>query len=200
MSRMGYLALGFALLFSSSCGGAGVARMDGGLDAIEEPSDTGVGDAMALDASDVGDARDANASDADVPMRRRKSLVIAIDGMRSDALEFAETPHWDSLVQGTWSPGYRGAYSPVAETLYDAPTMSGPNHVTIMTGKSGAQHGITGNSDLLGGDFETHRHYLRLIEEADSRRNTATFFTWSPDASITSGADLIVDSDDGGNT
>jgi len=130
---------------------------------------------------------------------RAKSLVIIWDGTRPDALADAHTPHMDSLIEGTWHSDYRGAYSPLAQNLYDATTVSGPNHATIMTGANGSQHGVTGNGDVGLGDFESFPHYLQRLESQDSTLNTACLFTWGTDGLISSGADFIYDGEDADN-
>jgi hypothetical protein len=128
-----------------------------------------------------------------------KSLVIALDGLRPDALARAETPRLDALIGGTWQPGYQGAYSPVAQNLMDAVTVSGPNHVAIMTGATGVQHGVLGNGDMFLGDFVDFPHYLGLLEAADPEWSTAYLFTWGTDAQVPSGADYAFDGEDEGN-
>ncbi|MCB9598045.1 MAG: alkaline phosphatase family protein [Sandaracinaceae bacterium] len=130
------------------------------------------------------------------PMR---SLVIALDGTRPDALAAARTPHLDALIAGTWRADYHAAYTPLAQNLYDAITVSGPNHATIMTGATSSQHHVTDNDDVGDGDFETNRHYLRLLEEDDPGRNTAALFTWAVDRVITSGADFVSGDSDADN-
>ena len=128
--------------------------------------DSGAGD-TALDAGEDDAASDATADsgvdaspdtalDTGPPPRTPKSLVIALDGVRPDALAYAPTPRIDALIQGTWQPGYRGAYAPDAQNLYDATTVSGPNHTAIMTGANGGQDGVTGNGDVAGGNFSTY--------------------------------------------
>jgi len=131
--------------------------------------------------------------------RPERSLVIALDGVRPDALAAANTPNLDALIAGSWQPGYRGAYTPLAQNLYDAVTISGPNHAAIMTGATGAQHGVTGNDDVASGDYDTYRHYLRVLEEDDPDRNTACLFTWPVDRVITSRADYVTGGDDATN-
>ena len=55
-----------------------------------------------------------------------KSLVIALDGTRPDAFWHAETPHVDSLLKGDWAPGYQTRFTPMAMTVPDGNTYSGP--------------------------------------------------------------------------
>lgn len=128
-----------------------------------------------------------------------KSLMIAVDGLRPDALAVAETPVFDSLVDGTWQEGYEGAYTDQAQALTDAATVSGPNHWAIMTGATGAQHGVTGNGDVALGDAKNFPHYLSLIERDNNERNTAYLFTWGTDIEVPCEADYIFDGGDDDN-
>jgi hypothetical protein len=150
-----------------------------------------------------GASSDGDSSDEDVtgPVAdlTPKSLVIALDGLRPDALAQASTPRLDALIGGTWQAGYQGAYTPLAQNLTDAPTVSGPNHAAIMTGATGSQHGVTGNGDVWMGDFATYPPYLSLLEAADGATATACMFTWGTDAEVPSGADYIKDGGDADN-
>jgi hypothetical protein len=132
--------------------------------------------------------------------RKRKSIVLALDGVRPDALAHANTPNYDALINGNWQPDYRGAYTETARNLYGVATVSGPNHAAIMTGAESDQHGVTSNGNFSAGDFRTYRHYLRLLEDDDPSRNTAYLFTWGTDIFIPSGADYVLDDNDSGNT
>lgn len=170
---------------------AGIAADAEPEDAASQPQDAAQPDAASPDAGPADSGL--------MPPLRPKSLVLALDGVRPDALAYAATPNFDRLIQGAWKPGYRGAYTAFAQNLYDAPTVSGPNHAAIMCGSVSSQHGVTGNSDVSSGDFENYPHYLRILEGDDAERNTAYLFTWGTDRFITSGADYIVDSSDGPN-
>ena len=57
-----------------------------------------------------------------------KALVIMLDGMRADSIENVYTPNLRMLRDGKWQPGYKCAWSLSAHTIYDAITVSGPNH------------------------------------------------------------------------
>lgn len=128
-----------------------------------------------------------------------KHLMIAVDGLRGDALEAANTPAFDSLINGTWQPNYNGAYTAEAQCLTDAASVSGPNHWSIMTGATGSQHGVTGNGDLASGDGENFPHYLSLLERDNPELNTAYLFTWTPDILVPCEADYIFDGGDDDN-
>lgn len=130
----------------------------------------------------------------------RHSLVIAIDGLRGDGIQSTSTPNIDQLIQGTWSVAYKGAFAHYAQTMTDAAPNSGPNHVGIMTGVTSTKSGVTGNSDMAGGNYSSYPHYLKRLEEHNALLNTAYLVTWGTDLQIPSGADLIIDADDASNT
>ncbi|WDE09194.1 alkaline phosphatase family protein [Thalassomonas viridans] len=133
-------------------------------------------------------------------MASQHSLVIAIDGLRGDGIENAATPYIDQLINGTWAPGYNGAFAHYAQTMTDAAPNSGPNHVGIMTGVTSAKSGVTGNSDVGGGRYDIYPHYQTLIESHNPDLNTAYLVTWGTDMQIANSADIRIDSDDAGNT
>ncbi|MGB0591866.1 MAG: alkaline phosphatase family protein [Myxococcota bacterium] len=178
-----------ALLLCTACSG-GQTHVQGA--ASVRASGAGEG---ASPAARVG----AEATAAGEATRTPKSLVLALDGLRPDALAYAATPRIDALIAGTWLPGYQGAYSPVAQNLTDANTISGPNHVAIMTGATGAQHGVQRNWDVFRGYHTDYPHYLKRIERATPERHTAYLFTWKNDAKIPSDADYIFDGEDADN-
>ncbi|MEM7249073.1 MAG: alkaline phosphatase family protein [Acidobacteriota bacterium] len=132
----------------------------------------------------------------------RKSLVVAIDGLRADGLIALDTPNIDRLIDGTLAPGYRGAFAYEAQTIQDAPTSSAYNHCSIMTGVTGTQHGVDGNNAaaLAAVDYDAFPHYLTTLEQADPTLGTVYLVTWGPDTSIVSGADYVKDGDDEANT
>ena len=127
-----------------------------------------------------------------------KSLVIALDGARADALEISNTPNIKSLINGTWAADYRGAYTPFAQTIKDRDTLSGPNHTSIFTGVTGAKHGVTGN---INSQMQAVKYpdYFQLLEQTNSALNTVKLFTWTPDGLIYSGADYKFDGGDDDN-
>jgi len=131
----------------------------------------------------------------------RKSLVIALDGTRADGIVSADTPEIDRLLAGRFGDDYRGAFGYAAQTIQDAPTSSAYNHCSIMTGVSGAKHGVDANNAaaLAAVDYTAYPHYLTLLEQDDPSRNTAYLVTWSDDTAIVSGADYIKDSSDAAN-
>lgn len=136
-----------------------------------------------------------------VPAQAGKhSLVIALDGLRGDGIENASTPNMDKLINGTWAPGYKGAFAHYAQTMTDAAPNSGPNHVGIMTGVTATKSRVTNNGNVAEGDYETYPHYLTLIKNHNATLNTAYLVTWGTDMQIANSADLKIDSTDAGNT
>lgn len=178
----------WALAMGAACAGDGETTTEASMGTDSMPS---TGETIGASADDTSTGAPADP----VP----KSLVIAIDGLRADALAAAETPAIDGLVEGTWLPGYAGAFAPQARCLTDAESYSGPNHWAIMTGAIGAQHGVMGNLDVANGDGEAFPHYLSLLERADPQRGTAYLFTWEADAFIPCEADYIRHATDADN-
>jgi len=147
-----------------------------------------------LIAAAVGLALPASAQAA-----KPKSLVIALDGARADALEIASTPNLQRLINGTWQSGYRGAYAYQAQTIKDADTMSGPNHTSIYTGVTSAKHLVTAN-DATQMAAVNEIDYLSALELANSGLNTVKLATWSLDAQVPSAADYLKIETDAGST
>jgi len=181
---------------SGTSGGGSAPTGTGGADGTTAADDADTTDDAAStdDAGSTDDGGSSSGSDssdgestgasAGVP----KSFVIAVDGLRPDALEAAQTPRMDALIDGSWAPGYAGAYAPAAHAVFDSVTVSGPNHATIMTGAIGSQHGVTSNFDVGSGDFATYPHYLTLLENRGEIA-TVALHTWPTDALIPNGAD-----------
>lgn len=128
-----------------------------------------------------------------------KSLVIALDGTRADALEIVGAPNFQRLVDGTWQSGYRGAYAYQAQTIKDADTMSGPNHTSIFTGVNAAQHGVTGNNATQMSAVD-ELDYLSVLELNSTAINTVKLVSWGLDANVPSSADYVRIETDAGST
>ncbi len=119
----------------------------------------------------------------------QKSLVIGIDGMGFGDFGFsvADTPHMDSLIDGTWATGYSGAYSDQAfaggdpalpETIQV--TSSGPGWSTILTGVWKDKHGVT-NNGFGGKNFDTTTpSYLETLEINVADIYSASLINWTP--------------------
>lgn len=70
---------------------------------------------------------------------QKKLLVIGLDGLRPDALLYANTPNLDYLIQN-------GVYN--FETIVECDTISGPSWTSIMTGKTQYETGVDCNETV----------------------------------------------------
>jgi hypothetical protein len=138
----------------------------------------------AVSAEQAGPAYRINPSAEASPLSilsGKKSLLIMLDGFRSDGIINANTPNMDSLVDGSFGGGsYRGGYAYFAQTIQDGPTSSAYNHVSIMTGVGAAKHGVTSNSaaGIEAVDFDLWPTYMSTLESVDPGVNTAYLATW----------------------
>jgi hypothetical protein len=119
----------------------------------------------------------------------KKSLLFGIDGLGygEQGFSVANTPYMDSLINGTWQAGYRGAYSDrafaggVLGTPTQQITVSGPGWSTMLTGVWTDRHGVTGNgSSFANGNFADNPPYLVTLREANPALVTASYVYWPP--------------------
>jgi hypothetical protein len=68
-------------------------------------------------------------------------VIISVDGLRPDALQYADTPNMDNLIA-------RGAYSPNAQTLSLSVTL--PSHASMLSGMLPEKHGILWGLPYIG--------------------------------------------------
>lgn len=140
----------------------------------------------------------------DTQAQVKKSLLFGIDGLGYGEQGFgvANTPNMDSLINGSWQPGYRGAYSGSAfaggilGTETQQITVSGPGWSTMLTGVWNDRHGVTGNgSTFANGDFANNPPYLATLKESLPALTTASYVYWPPiDDYIVSAPDEDADS------
>lgn len=138
---------------------------------------------MKLDAVILAAAFAAGAAMADDAARTPKALVVMLDGCRADVLENAAAPNLRMLMEGRWQPGYRCAWSLAANTILDAPTISGPNHLSIATGVSGAKTGQRGNEPNKC-DHAKWPSWLSRLVAAQPGRRALFMYSWKWDESI----------------
>ena len=106
-------------------------------------------------------------------------MVIIWDGTRPDALLRANTQIWMPIME--LGILIISAYSPFAQNLHDANTVSGPI-IHYYDGASGSQHSVTSNGDVWEGDFET---YHTTYKVGDGRRTLIRrVSSWTTDALI----------------
>ena len=85
---------------------------------------------------------------------QNKSLVIMIDGMRSDTNINIAMPEFNKLKSGKFADGYNVVWSDNCRTALGAPADSAPNHVSIATGVHALKHGVTKNGTTKNGKYE----------------------------------------------
>ena len=114
---------------------------------------------------------------------RKKALVVMLDGCRADAVENAAAPNLRMLMEGKWQQGYKCAWSLAANTILDAPTISGPNHLSIATGVTGAKTGQRGNEPNKC-DHAKWPSWLSRLVAAQPGKKALFMYSWKWDESI----------------
>ncbi len=100
----------------------------------------------------------------------KKVLIIGIDGCRPDALQIANTPNIDNLINN-------GIYSP--DALNNDITISGPGWSAILCGVWSDKHLVT-NNDFSGNDYANYPPISKYIEDFSSEMHTVSICHWSP--------------------
>lgn len=122
----------------------------------------------------------------------KKSLVIMLDGLRSDVMFTAATPAIDSLINGTWAgpnSGYRAAWTYQAHTNLDALPSSATNHVAIATGVTATKNNVYENGKIGEGKYGEFPSYLERLKQANPKLVTAFLRSWGEDDLIPTKAD-----------
>lgn len=109
-----------------------------------------------------------------------RSLVIMLDGARSDALLAADVPFLKKLIRQQWHPDYKVYYSYHARAVTDAPTDSAPNHTAIATGVTASKNQVTANGLINKGNYKQYPSYLRRIAEKTGSK-TLFCYLWNED-------------------
>ena len=115
--------------------------------------------------------------------RHPKALVIMLDGLRADAVENADAANLRMLRDGEWQPGYQCAWSLTANTIFDARTVSGPNHVSIATGVTFAKHGVPDNGKDTC-DYKKWPSWLVRLVDAKPEMKTLFMYCWDWDRTL----------------
>lgn len=102
--------------------------------------------------------------------QKRKVLIIGIDGVRSDAMQKANTPNIDALIAS-------GFYT--YDSWHCGITVSGPSWSTIFTGVWFPKHGVTDNS-YAGSRFSTYPYYAKRVKEIKPSLYAAQVVDWAP--------------------
>jgi len=98
-------------------------------------------------------------------------LVIGIDGLRPDAMQKANTPNIDALIQnGTVS----FQCQILGERYRKNDTVTAPGWSSILTGVWADKHGVQDNS-FKGKQFDTYPHFFARIKSQFPLLKTASF-------------------------
>ena len=125
----------------------------------------------------------AGACGAVAEAREPKALVIMLDGFRADAVENADAPNLRMLRDGKWRPSYKCAWSLTANTIFDARTVSGPNHVSIATGVTFAKHTVPDNGNDTC-DYGKWPSWLVRLVDAKPETKTLFMYCWDWDRTL----------------
>ena len=119
----------------------------------------------------------------------KKALLIMLDGQRADAMYSAHTPNYDSLRNGTWAEGYKGAYTFQSHTNLESPPSSATNHVAIATGVTAAKNGVYKNGQTKSGKYDQYPTWMQRIRKANPDIVSVWLYHWGEDAAIPADAD-----------
>ncbi|NDB34009.1 MAG: T9SS C-terminal target domain-containing protein [Flavobacteriia bacterium] len=100
----------------------------------------------------------------------RKVLIIGIDGVRTDALQQANTPNIDALIAS-------GFYT--YESWHEGITVSGPSWSTIMCGVEFPKHGVTSNS-YSGSNYNQYPYFTRHAKDCLPNLYQVQIVQWAP--------------------
>lgn len=100
----------------------------------------------------------------------KKVLIIGIDGVRSDALQTANTPNLDNLIS-------KGVYS--HDALNNDITISGPGWSAILCGVWSDKHLVTGNN-FTANNYGEYPPIFKYINDYDPNIHTVSICHWAP--------------------
>ena len=115
--------------------------------------------------------------------KQRKALFIGIDGVRSDALQQANTPNIDALTAN-------GIYT--YDSWHLGVTSSGPSWSSMITGVWEAKHLVTNNS-YSGANFGEYPYLSNRLKEANPDLKCVQIYTWNPqgEAGVNAGGNVF---------
>ncbi|OUT58578.1 MAG: hypothetical protein CBB71_12715 [Rhodopirellula sp. TMED11] len=137
----------------------------------------------------VGFLHTAAAQDPIAQTPRNRVLIIGIDGTRRDALQRAQTPNLDALIQRGQLWENTQILGP-RETQND--TVSGPGWTSFLTGVWADKHGIQDNG-FKGNNIKNYPHLFARVRAQYPDAQLGSFVDWKPiDKYIVSEADKRV--------
>ena len=120
----------------------------------------------------------ADVQAADVSARKPKALLIMLDGARADAVAAARMPAVQSLRNGSWAPGYSGAWSLFGQNVPDARPSSAANHTAIFTAVNAAKSRVFNNGQTKDGDYAHWPTWLARVTAAVPGAKGLFIFSW----------------------
>lgn len=99
-----------------------------------------------------------------------KVLFIGIDGLRSDALQMANTPALDALIG-------EGLYT--FDSWHLGVTSSGPSWSDMLTGVWEEKHGVTNNS-YTGSQYNDYPYFVTRVKEFRPDLKAVQITSWGP--------------------
>lgn len=109
--------------------------------------------------------------------QEKKVLFIGVDGVRSDALQQANTPTWDSLTSV-------GLYT--YTSWHVDITVSGPSWSNMLTGVWSDKHGVTNNS-YTGSHFDQYPYFVHHAKEHLPNLKAIEVSSWTPMCDVSVG-------------
>ena len=109
---------------------------------------------------------------------RPKALLIMLDGARADALAAARMPAVESLRDGSWAPGYSGAWSLTGQTVPDARPSSAANHTAILTAVNAEKSRVFNNGETKDGDYARWPTWLARVTKEVPGTSGLFVFAW----------------------
>ncbi|HLF14689.1 MAG TPA: alkaline phosphatase family protein [Bacteroidota bacterium] len=112
------------------------------------------------------------------PPRPPGVVVIGVDALSNEGLQFSNTPNIDILIR-------RGALSLATRAVM--PTVSAPNWSSMLMGAGPEQHGITrngwtrANTTIVPADRDADGYFpsiFKIVREQMPRSKTAMFYDW----------------------
>ena len=110
--------------------------------------------------------------------RKPKALLIMLDGARADAVVTARMPAVQSLRDGSWAPGYSGAWSLFGQNVPDARPSSAANHTAIFTAVNAAKSRVFNNGQTKDGDYAHWPTWLKRVTDAVPGTKGLFIFSW----------------------
>lgn len=108
--------------------------------------------------------------------REKKVLFLGIDGCRFDALQAANTPHLDSLIENGC---YHDGVLILGDRYRENDTISGPGWSSILTGVWADKHGVNDNK-FTGKNYEQYPHLFVRLKSVQPESETYSMITWEP--------------------